>query len=116
MTHKQSLVEKQDEKARLLSKYRAAHRQKWAELCAREPRMMSFRRAVRKAETPAALLVDLADSWVRRADDEVRYAALRQIDRQANRMARFQGRAVLDDPLPPKLNLYFAAREMLAVR
>lgn len=113
---KPTLQEKRDEKSRLLRAYRATHRQLWSELCEREPRMMGFRRFVRGAATPADLLVGLADSWVRSADSEVRYAALRQIDRQANRMARFSGRAALDDPLPPALNVYLASRQMLGVR
>lgn len=110
-----TLAEKQDEKARLLKKARASRREDWAALIEQEPRLIGFQRALRKARDPRALLIGLANSWIRRAPMEVRYAALRLIDRHANKQARFAGRAPLDDPLPPQRNLYLAAREMLGV-
>ncbi len=116
MTAPRTLEEKQAEKSRLWRAYRAAKKQQWAELCAKEPRMAVFRKAVRRMRTGAELLVWLADHWVRCAEQDVRHAALQQINRHADRMARAEGRAVLDDPLPPATNVFLAAREMLAVR
>ena len=113
---KLTLDDKHAEKGRLLAKARIAHRALWAELCAREPRLMDMRKAIRRTRTPAQALSLLAESWARRADPEIRDQVLRQIDRHANRMARLSGRPVLDDPLPPQTNVYFIAREMLAVR
>jgi len=111
-----TLDEKQAEKDRLLKKYRAAKKAEWADLVDQEPRLLDFRRAVKRSDDPAGFLTRLADSWLRAAPLPVRYAALRQIDSHANRMARYAGRTILDDPLPPSINLYLAAREMLAVR
>lgn len=113
---KPTLREKQDSKSRWLRNYRASHRALWAEMVAREPRLLNFRRFVRQCETPAQLLVGLADSWVRTADKDIRHAALRQIDRQANRHARWAGRPVLDDPLPPATNVFLTAKQMLSVQ
>lgn len=111
-----TLQEKQDEKARLRTKFLTERRREWTELCEQEPRLPAFRKALRQMRDPRAILLRLADSWVRRAPLEHRYAALRLIDAHANRETRFAGRAILDDPIPPDRNLYLAAREMLAVR
>lgn len=111
-----TLDDKQEEKDRLLTKYKAAKRREWQELCEAEPRLAAFRRDIRRMDTPAQILTSLADSWLRFAPPAHRYAALRQIDNHANRMALAQGRSALDDPFPPDPNLYFAARSLLAVR
>ena len=111
-----TLQEKQAEKQRLAKAYLARKRSEWAALYAREPRLAGFKKAMRRETDPAHALVMLADSWVRFADADVRLAALRIIDAQANRMARFKGGAALDDPIPPARNVFLAAREMLAVR
>jgi len=111
-----TLQEKQAEKQRLGKAYLARKRAEWAELLAREPRLVEFKRAIRRERNPALCLVRLADSWVRFAPAEVRYAALRIIDAHANRMARQQGGEGLSDPLPPGRNVFLTAREMLAVR
>jgi hypothetical protein len=113
---KRSLEEKQAEKERLGKAYMARKRQQWAELVAKEPRIASFKKAVRREQDPAALLVALADSWVRSAPADTRYAALRIIDAHAVRMALRAGRQGLDDPIPPARNVFLTAREMLAVR
>jgi hypothetical protein len=113
---KQTLEEKQAEKARLSKAYKARKRQQWADLLRSEPRLRDFRRKVRAIQSPAALLVALADSWVRNAPTETRYAALRIIDKQLTRIARFNGGQELDDPLPPKRSPFHTAKEMLAVR
>lgn len=113
---KQTLQEKQDEKARLRKKFHAHKRKQWAELCEREPRLPSFKRQVRRFSDAASLLVWLADHWVRQAEQDVRHAALQQINRHADKMARAEGRAVLDDPLPPARNVFLASRELLEVR
>lgn len=111
-----TLAEKQEEKARLLRKAKAARRSDWAELIDQEPRLIGFQQDLRRSREPRSILTGLADSWVRLAPMPVRYAVLRLIDRHASKQARFAGRAPLDDPLPPQRNLYLAAREMLAVR
>lgn len=111
-----TLQEKQAEKQRLAKAYLSRKRAEWAALYQREPRLASFKKAVRRETDPARALLMLADSWVRFADADVRLAALRLIDAQANRMARQQGREALSDPIPPARNLFLAAREMLAVR
>lgn len=113
---KRSLQDKQDEKGRLLKAFRAARRAQWAELCEREPRLAGVRSALRGFEDPRALLTRLADSWVRTAPTDVKFAVLREINRHADRMARREGRAVLDDPFPPAVNLFHASRELLGVR
>jgi hypothetical protein len=113
---KQTLQDKQAEKQRLAKAYAFHQRRKWAELIAREPRIAEFKKAIRREQEPAALLVRLSDSWLRFADQETRHAALRIIDAHANRMARQRGGEALSDPMPPARNVFLAAREMLAVR
>lgn len=113
---KQTLEQKQDEKARLLKGYRAAKRKEWRELVEQEPRILSFRRWMKKQTDPASALVAISDSWLRLAPDNVRYAALGLIETHAAKMAQYQGREALDDPIPPATNFYFTAREMFAVR
>lgn len=112
----QTLAQKQEEKQRLRKAYLSWKRQQWAGLFQREPRLSEFKKAVRREQDPARLLVTLADSWVRFADADIRLAVLRIIDAQANRMARRNGGEALNDPIPPARNLFLAAREMLAVR
>lgn len=116
MSGPRNLEEKQAEKQRLAVKYNRTQREKWKELCAREPRLAPLRRALRRTSSPAATLMLVADSWARDADQDLRHAVLRQVDRHANRMARFAGRAPLDDPMPPRMNVFLAVRQMLAVR
>lgn len=116
MPSPKTLEEKQAEQGRLAKAYRANKRRLWAEFCEREPRILRFQNDVRSMKDPAAILDYLSRSWVRQAPMEARYYALRIIDKHAVRMARQKGGAELDDPLPPKRNLYIAAREMLAVR
>lgn len=111
-----SLQDKQDEKGRWLRNFLRHQRERWAELCEREPRLVGLRKEIRRTHTPADTLSVVADSWARSADPDVRHAVLRQVDRHASRMARFSGRAALDDPLPPQVNVFILAREMLAVR
>lgn len=113
---KRSLQDKQDEKGRLLRAFRASRRAQWAELCEAEPRLTGIRSALRRFDDPRALLSRLADSWVRQAPSDVRIAVLREINRHAERVARQQGRAILDDPIPPAVNLFHASRELLGVR
>ena len=111
-----TLQEKQDEKDRLLKKYRYAKRRQWLELCEREPRMPALRKAIRRTRTPGETISLLATSWVRNADSDTRLAALQEVNGHAERMARYEGRAPLDDPFPPEMNVFLIAREMLAVR
>ena len=111
-----ALQEKQAEKQRLAKHYLAMKRGQLAALYAREPRLASFKKSVRREQDPARALLMLADSWVRFADPDIRLAALRILDAQANRMALRNGGEALSDPIPPARNLFLAAREMLAVR
>lgn len=116
MTAPRTLQDKQDEKARLSRAFRASRRAEWAELCEQEPRLLGIRSALRAIDDPRLLLIRLADSWVRTAPADVRIAVLREINRHAERMARREGRAILDDPIPPAINLFHASRELLGVR
>jgi hypothetical protein len=111
-----TLQDKQDEKNRLMKAYRASKRQEWADLTAQEPRLLDFKKSLRAMRQPQQVLAMLADSWVREAPMPVRHAALRLIDKHADREARFAGRPILNDPLPPDRNVFLVAREMLAVR
>lgn len=113
---KRSLQDKQDEKSRLLRAFRASRRAQWVELCEAEPRLNGIRSALRRFDDPRALLTRLQVSWVRTAPADVRLAVLREINRHAERQARREGRAILDDPIPPAVNVFHAARELLGVR
>lgn len=113
---KQTLEDKQDEKGRLWKAYRAKKREAWRDLCQREPRMIGFRRALRRTRDTGAFVVRLSDSWLRNADADVRFAALQQIDTHAGRMALRLGGRDLDDPMPPSINLFLVSRELLGVR
>ena len=116
MSAPRTLADKQDEKSRLLRAFRAARRAQWAELCEQEPRLVGIRSALRAIEDPRAVLTRLADSWVRSAPADVKIAVLREINRHAERMARREGRPILDDPIPPAVNVFHASRELLGVR
>lgn len=116
MNAPRTLQDKQDEKGRLWRSYRRAKREEWRELCEAEPRLIGFRKTLRRAQDPRALIQQLADSWLRNAPANVRFAALQQIDRHAWRMARLSGAQPLDDPMPPARNVFITARELLAVR
>lgn len=112
---KQTLQGKQEEKARLLSKFKAHRREEWAKLTAKEPRLAQFKKAIRdQSPQDIARLVHL--SWLRTAHKDIQYAALRLIDKEAARQTRSQGGEPLDDPLPPQRNLYLVAREVFALR
>lgn len=116
MSAPRTLEEKQAEKGRLWKAYRYAKREEWRELCEAEPRLIGFRKALRRTHDPRALVHRLADSWLRTAPANVRFAALQQIDRHCWRMAQRSGAQPLDDPMPPTRNVFLAARELLAVR
>lgn len=111
-----TLQEKQDERGRLAKAYRFAKREEWRELCEQEPRLIGFRKALRRTTDATGFLNRLADSWLRTASSDVRFAALQQIDKHADRMALRDGRSGLDDPLPPQRNVLLIAKELLAVR
>ena len=116
MSAPRNLEEKRAEKDRLAKAYRLSQRTLWRELCENEPRLPAFRRTLRRTQDPAQVLLALSDSPLRRASHDVRHAVLRLIDRHSWKMLRQRGYAPLDDPLPPHTNVFFAAREMLAVR
>lgn len=113
---KQTLEQKQREKSRLLKAFRAQRKHDWLELVAREPRIKQFWSDLKKIDSPANVLVYLADSWVRFADPELRYAALRLVNKHCEKQGRYVGQQILDDPMPPATNVFLTAREMLAVR
>ena len=113
---RKTLQEKQDEKDRLSRQYKARQREKWALLIAQEPRLLAFKKELAKEENPRRIIERLRKSWIMHAPMEVRYAALRIIDAHANKMVLRQGGFILDDPLPPKRNLYMVARDLLGVR
>lgn len=113
---KRTLADKQDEKDRLFRAFRAARRAQWAALCEQEPRLAGIRAALRAMDDPRAIVTRLADSWVRSAPADIRLAILREINRHADRMARREGRPILDDPIPPAVNLFHASRQLLGVR
>lgn len=111
-----TLAAKTAERDRLSKAYRFAKRAEWQGLCEQEPRLHAFKLALRRMNNPREIIARLADSWLRHAPNDIRYAALRQIDRHANRMALRLGGSELNDPMPPGRNLYFVAKELLAVR
>lgn len=111
-----TLEDKQAEQSRLLTRYKATKRAEWAELCEVEPRLHALKSAIRRADDPRAMLRSLADSWVRRAPEQVRRAALSLVSKQEERARRAQGLDILDDPLPPHRNALMVAKELLAVR
>lgn len=112
---KQTLEDKQQEKARLLSKFKAHRRENWKTLTAQEPRLADFKKAIRGAH-PRDILGLVLTSWVRVASVPVQHEALRLIDKEASRRVREQGGEPLDDPLPPERNLYLLSREIFALR
>lgn len=113
---RQTLQDKQDEQGRLLKAYRAKQREKWSDALEQEPRLGALRIAIKRCLHPSALVVAMADSWVRCAPIDIRHVALRLVDAHCNAMARAQGGVELDDPLPPQSNVFFAVREILDVR
>lgn len=116
MSAPRTLQDKQAEKQRLSRAYLARKRADWIALYQCEPRLSAFKKAVRAEKDAGRLLVKLADSWVRTADTEIKFAALRIIDAHAIRMARMAGGEALSDPIPPARNVFLTAREMLGVR
>lgn len=113
MTAPVTLEAKQAEKGRLALRARAVARAEYRAQCEREPLLKTFRRDFGRASSP---LLFLADHPLRAAPMDVRRAVLRQIDRHAAKVRRRMGLAILDDPLPPQTNVFFIARELLAVR
>lgn len=113
---RKTLDEKQAEKQRLARAYLAKKRADWLALCEQEPRLLALRKTIRASRDPVRLYVLLSESWVRFAPAEVRYAVLRLIAKQSDKMKRQQGGQGLDDPLPPSRNLFFAVKEMFALR
>lgn len=108
-----ALEAKQAEKGRLALRYRAGARAEFRAQCQQEPLLRTFRRDFGRAAQP---LLFLADHPLRFAPMDIRRAVLRQIDRHAAKVRRRLGLAILDDPLPPQTNVFFVARELLAVR
>lgn len=113
---RKTLQEKQDEKERLSRQYKARQREKWALLIQQEPRLLTFKKELAKEDSPRRIIERIKHSWIMQAPMEVRYAVLRIIDAHANKMVLRQGGQILDDPLPPKRNLYMVARDLLGVR
>lgn len=111
-----TLEEKQDERARLAKKYRAHRRERWNDLIAEEPRLVAFKSSLRRMRDAREVIHRLADSWIRRAPPHVRLAGLQLIEQHSQRERRYRGLAPLDDPLPPRRNVFLVARELLAVR
>lgn len=112
---KQTLEDKQQEKARLMSKFKAHRRSEFVALCEKEPRLPAFKKEIRGASAHSIAQL-VCTSWVRTAAPDIQYAVLRLIDKEASRQARFQGAEPLDDPLPPARNLYLFSREIFALR
>lgn len=113
---KQTLQEKQDEKQRLLRAFKKREREKWNELCEREPRMKAFRKAVRRTKTPAQLIQSVADSWVRFAPTEVQKAASAIVHDHTEKMRVSMGQERLCDPLPPQRSAWRIVRGFFPYR
>lgn len=111
-----TLEEKQAEQSRLAKAYRAYRRRKWAEAVAEDTRLLDLRRDIAAMQSPKAILDYLRGSWVMQAAPDARLYALRIVNAHADKMVRASGGSVLDDPVPPAVNLFIAARELLAVR
>lgn len=116
MSKPRTLEEKQLEQSRLAKHYKANKRAAWAAFCISEPRILTFQKNVKAMRNPADILSYVRDSWVMQASPDARLYALRIINKHANRMALQAGGETLSDPMPPKKNLFIAARELLAVR
>ena len=113
---RQTKQEKQDEKSRLAARYRKTRREQWELAVAQEPRLEAFQHSIKSMENPREILQAIGSSWIMEAPVGVRYWALRLVDAHANAKAKKEGRQILDDPMPPRQNLYIAARELLGVR
>jgi hypothetical protein len=112
----QTLQDKQEEKGRLAKHYRALRRSDWEAFCQQEPRIIQFGKDVRARKTSADVLAYVRGSWVVSAPQDARIYALRIVNAHADKMARAAGGEALNDPLPPKRNLFIAVRELLGVR
>jgi len=111
-----SLQEKQAEKQRLLKAHKENERQKWADLCEREPRMKSFRKAVRRTTNPQALIFGVAQSWVRFAPEDVQRAASQIVHEHTESMRERMGLERLCDPLPPQRSAWRIVRGFFPYR
>jgi len=111
-----TLEDKQAEQSRLAKAYYAAKRKAWALAVFDEPRLLDVQRDIRAMRSPAAILAYLRGSWVMEASPEVRLYVLRIVNAHADKMIRAAGGEALNDPMPPAVNLFIAARELLGVR
>lgn len=106
-----------EESDRLLAAFKE-HRQEWFKItlssCSRPEEMMKILRYIRDmpSESERDFIARLSNlDWVLNESSEVRMMILRVI---AKRVDKRYGD--LDDPLPPKTNMFFEARRILGVR
>jgi hypothetical protein len=110
-------LKRYEETDRLLAAHNV-YRQEWYAStvagCARPDELMRILRYIREMDPSAErdFIARLADlDWILNASDDVRFAVLRVI---AKRVDKLYGE--LDDPLPPRTNMFFEARKILGVR
>lgn len=106
-----------EESDRLLAAHKVWRRE-WSQSvvdsCARPAEMMKILRYIRDMppEAERDFIARLADlRWVLDSSESVRLLMLRVI---AKRVDKLYGE--LDDPLPPRTNMFFEARKVLGVR
>ena len=110
---KRTLREKQSEQSRLRSAYKAWVREQIRDAMGEEPRLKNFWRAIKRCADARRLVMAIADSWVRLAQVNIRWIALRMIQNHCDRMSLRMGGQVLDDPFPGKASAYFICRHIL---
>lgn len=113
---KQTLEEKQEEQQRLLKNYNRIQRANWAKLCEEEPRLVPFKKALKRSEDPLKLIFDLADCWVRFAQPHIQRAVTSLILEHTEKQKVKRGGRELDDPMWPNVNCYIVARRLFPIR
>lgn len=106
-----------EESDRLLAAFKV-HRQEWFQTtlasCHRPDEMLKILRYIRNMppEAERDFITRLSNMvWILDASSDVRMMVLRVIARRVD-----ERYSELDDPLPPKTNMFFEARRILGVR
>lgn len=111
-----ALQEKQQERARLLKAYNASRRAKWEEAKTRFPEIEDFADRLRTCITPEGTINYVKRHVIMSAPKDIRYIALRIIDKHCNKRALASGGQELDDPLPPQTSVFFVCKDLLGLR
>lgn len=108
-----TLQEKSDEKSRLMKQYRLTQKRNWEEDKVKYPGIEDFAKKVRKVTQPQDMLVLARTPWILEGPKELRRLALQIISKRCDQIILANGGQILDDPLPPKRNVYMACRDIL---